>query len=63
MNLISNSMNKWWKISFAACALFMVTMFFEGAFTYTTRVDDEALIVGVVPMAIWLTARWLSIKE
>ena len=56
-------MNKWWKISFAACALFMVTMFFEGAFTYTTRVDDEALIVGVVPMAIWLTARWLSIKE
>ena len=62
MNLISNSMGNQWKLSFALCALFLVLMFFEGVFA-SHYVDEKRFMVGVIPMAIWLTSRWLSLKE
>ena len=62
MNLISNSMGNQWKLSFALCALFMVLMLFEGVFE-GAHVDEGRLMQGVIPMAIWLTSRWLSLKE
>ena len=59
MNLISNSMNKWWKLSFVACV-------FWAAFCSLAALDDsdvEPLLLGLAPITIWLTARWLGIEE
>jgi hypothetical protein len=58
MNLISNSMNKWWKLSFVACVSW-------AAFCLGLALDEGAyvLLVGLPPITIWLTARWLGIEE
>lgn len=68
MNLLSNSMGIWWKLSFVSCALFTVIMLFEGFFGRSfpsgrLYIDEEALLFGIIPMTIWLTSRWLSLKE
>ena len=60
MNLISNSMNKWWKLSFVACVGLTGVFWIEGSTGY---VEAEMLMLGMVPIGTWLTARWLGIKE
>ena len=62
MNLISNSMNKWWKLSFVASVGLTGVLWIEG-FTESYGPDEELLMLGMLPIGIWLTARWLGIKE
>mgnify|MGYP000530368697 CR=1 FL=1 len=62
MNLISNSMNKWWKLSFVAC-VGLTAIFWTEGFIASYGIDEVLLYWGMVPLGIWLTARWLSIKE
>ena len=62
MNLISNSMNKYWKLSFVA-SVSLTGVLWIGGFTEGYGPDEELLMLGMVPIGTWLTARWLGITE
>ena len=61
MKLISNSMSAKWKLSFVASVAWLAAMWIDGFFSYSTMVDDDSLVAGIVPISIWFAARWLAI--
>ena len=61
MKLISHSMNAKWKLSFVASVAWLAVGAINGFFSYSTMVDEESLVIGIVPITIWFAARWLAI--
>ena len=60
MKLITNSMHWGWKVSFAVCAFIAAASIIDGGFG-GGYVEEDVVIIGLIPTAFWLTARWLSI--
>ena len=56
MKLITHSMHWGWKLSFVALVTWLAVTA-VGAFVG----DEELLVFGMVPMAIWFAARWIAI--
>lgn len=61
MKLISNSMHWAWKLSFAICA-FIFAYVWALASQNWGYANDEVLL-GLMPISLWLTIRWLTVKE
>ena len=58
MKLYTNSMSAKWKLSFVASVAWLALCFIDGFFRYSTMVNEESLMYGIVPITIWLTVRW-----
>ena len=59
MNLISNSMSPKWKLSFVASVAWLAVSWIDGFTGYGP--DEDLLISGIVPITIWVAARWIAI--
>ena len=61
MRLINNSMHWGWKVSFIVAAALIASVWINEL--VGSHTDAASLASSLLPMAIWLTARWVSMGD
>jgi hypothetical protein len=62
MKLITHSMHWGWKVSFSLVTLVLATTWVNQlAAMEHSYIDEEAMVLCILPLAIWLTVRWIVI--
>ena len=61
MNLINHSMHWGWKVSFIVATFLIAAVWINELFDGYT--DEAEMVFSLIPMAVWLMARWISMGE
>ena len=59
VGMICHSMHWMWKLTFVVAAIFSLPLLIQELASY--RISSEDLFISFVPVATWLTVRWLYV--